>query len=84
MVPHRNLVHLGHAQDAWLTNAEVERVAQFASISFDASIWEMVMGLISTRGLAVLRTCFPSWLATWAGSTAHRPPNGTLRAVPPP
>ncbi|QIO34958.1 non-ribosomal peptide synthetase [Bradyrhizobium sp. 1(2017)] len=57
MVEHRGLVNLALAQRALFNVNSSSRVVQFASFSFDASIWEIVMALCSgaTLFLAGLR-----------------------------
>ncbi|MFB6420649.1 MULTISPECIES: non-ribosomal peptide synthetase [Bradyrhizobium] len=47
MVEHRGLVNLALAQRALFELNSHSRVVQFASFSFDASIWEIVMALCS-------------------------------------
>jgi amino acid adenylation domain-containing protein len=42
---HRGLTNLAEAQRALFASLSASHVLQFASLSFDASIWEMVMGL---------------------------------------
>ncbi|MHB0772406.1 amino acid adenylation domain-containing protein [Bradyrhizobium sp. 5.13L] len=51
MVEHRGLVNLALAQRALLEVNSHCRVVQFASFSFDASIWEIVMALCSGAAL---------------------------------
>jgi amino acid adenylation domain-containing protein len=47
MVEHRGLVNLARTQRALFEVNSLSRVVQFASCSFDASIWEIVMALCS-------------------------------------
>ncbi|KRR27580.1 non-ribosomal peptide synthetase [Bradyrhizobium retamae] len=47
MVEHRGLVNLARAQRALFDVSQRSRVMQFASLSFDASTWEIVMALCS-------------------------------------
>jgi amino acid adenylation domain-containing protein len=51
MVEHRHVVHLAHAQHAYFQFAPHHRIAQFASISFDASLADIVMALTSGASL---------------------------------
>ncbi|MGO1072601.1 amino acid adenylation domain-containing protein [Lysobacter sp. CA199] len=51
MIEHRNAVHLAHTQIARLRIAAHSRVAQFASLGFDASVLEIVMALCSGAAL---------------------------------
>ncbi|MBR0960067.1 amino acid adenylation domain-containing protein [Bradyrhizobium japonicum] len=51
MVEHRGLVNLALAQRALFEVSSHSRVVQFASFSFDASIWEIVMALCSGAAL---------------------------------
>ncbi|WP_375167854.1 amino acid adenylation domain-containing protein [Bradyrhizobium sp. CCGB01] len=51
MVEHRGLVNLALAQRALFDVNSHSRVVQFASFSFDASIWEIVMALCSGAAL---------------------------------
>nr|WP_236840868.1 non-ribosomal peptide synthetase [Bradyrhizobium sp. CCGE-LA001] len=51
MVEHRGLVNLALAQRALFEVNSSSRVVQFASFSFDASIWEIVMALCSGAAL---------------------------------
>jgi amino acid adenylation domain-containing protein len=43
MIPHRGIMNLADAQLAQLPLAAGERILQFASISFDAAVWDVVM-----------------------------------------
>ncbi|MBA3485669.1 MAG: amino acid adenylation domain-containing protein, partial [Lysobacter sp.] len=47
MVEHRQLCHLAASQAAVFGDLEGSRVLQFASPSFDASVWEWAMALLS-------------------------------------
>jgi non-ribosomal peptide synthetase component F len=47
MVEHRGLVNLALAQRALFDVSQRSRVVQFASFSFDASTWEIIMALCS-------------------------------------
>ncbi|AEV85018.1 thioester reductase [Actinoplanes sp. SE50] len=51
-VPHRALLNLRHAQNRHLDVRPGDRVLQFASPSFDASVWELAMAL--TNGAALV------------------------------
>ncbi|ANW03876.1 non-ribosomal peptide synthetase [Bradyrhizobium icense] len=51
MVEHRGLVNLAQAQRTLFEVSPHSRVVQFASFSFDASTWEIVMALCSGAGL---------------------------------
>ncbi|HEY4087319.1 MAG TPA: amino acid adenylation domain-containing protein, partial [Bryobacteraceae bacterium] len=50
-VTHRGLCNLAEAQQELFTPLAGGRVLQFASLSFDASVWEIVMGLASGAAL---------------------------------
>ncbi|MEH2617403.1 amino acid adenylation domain-containing protein [Bradyrhizobium sp. AZCC 1620] len=54
MVEHRGLVNLALAQRAMFDVSPRSRIVQFASFSFDASIWEIIMALCSGAGLFLL------------------------------
>ncbi|MVT50318.1 amino acid adenylation domain-containing protein [Bradyrhizobium yuanmingense] len=56
MVEHRGLVNLALAQRALFNVNSSSRVVQFASLSFDASIWEIVMALCSGAALFLTGT----------------------------
>ncbi|TGN90761.1 amino acid adenylation domain-containing protein [Bradyrhizobium yuanmingense] len=56
MVEHRGLVNLALAQRALFEVSSHSRVVQFASFSFDASIWEIVMALCSGAELFLAGT----------------------------
>ncbi|MCA1460448.1 amino acid adenylation domain-containing protein [Bradyrhizobium sp. NBAIM18] len=56
MVEHRGLVNLALAQRALFNINSSSRVVQFASLSFDASIWEIVMALCSGAALFLAGT----------------------------
>ncbi|MEH2621948.1 amino acid adenylation domain-containing protein/non-ribosomal peptide synthase protein (TIGR01720 family) [Bradyrhizobium sp. AZCC 1719] len=43
MIPHRGIMNLAEAQLAQLPLAPTDRILQFASISFDAAVWDVVM-----------------------------------------
>ncbi|KAK9760749.1 hypothetical protein K7432_014895 [Basidiobolus ranarum] len=45
MIEHRGVVHLALAQPTYLGIDPSSRILQFASISFDASVWEIFMAL---------------------------------------
>ena len=47
MVEHRQLCHLSAAQQAVFGDLHGARVLQFASLSFDASVWEWAMALLA-------------------------------------
>jgi amino acid adenylation domain-containing protein len=51
MVEHRGLVNLAQAQSKLFSVSADSRVVQFASLSFDASTWEVVMALGSGAAL---------------------------------
>src|SRR5262245_16829426 len=53
VVEHRNAVHLAHAQARLLGIAPGHRVLQFSAPGFDASIWEVLMTLLSGATLCV-------------------------------
>ncbi|MCY7283313.1 MAG: amino acid adenylation domain-containing protein, partial [Cyanobacteria bacterium CAN_BIN43] len=53
MVSHRGLCNLAKAQIALFGIQATSKILQFASLSFDASIWEIVMGLTSGATLYV-------------------------------
>lgn len=54
IVSHAGIPSLAVAQVQWLNLGPESRVLQFASISFDASFWEMLMAL-TTGGVLILR-----------------------------
>ncbi|WP_036034518.1 non-ribosomal peptide synthetase [Bradyrhizobium yuanmingense] len=56
MVEHRGLVNLALGQRALFNINSSSRVVQFASLSFDASIWEIVMALCSGAALFLAGT----------------------------
>lgn len=47
LLPHRGLCNLHRAQRAAFNIEPTHRVLQFAPLSFDASVWETVMGLLN-------------------------------------
>ena len=47
MLPHRGLVNLARAQRKAFGIEPASRILQFASLSFDASVWETVMALLN-------------------------------------
>jgi amino acid adenylation domain-containing protein len=53
MVPHRGLCNLAQAQTDLFGVRATSKILQFASLSFDASIWEIVMGITSGATLYV-------------------------------
>ncbi|WP_316169155.1 non-ribosomal peptide synthetase [Bradyrhizobium sp. SZCCHNS2017] len=54
MIEHRGLVNLALAQIALFETTERSRIVQFASLSFDASVWDIVMALCSGAELHLL------------------------------
>ena len=52
MIAHRSVVNLTYAQQKRLEGIPGRRVLQFASFSFDGSVWEFVMAWI--RGAALV------------------------------
>ncbi|UFS85862.1 amino acid adenylation domain-containing protein [Bradyrhizobium daqingense] len=66
MVEHRGLVNLALAQRTMFDINSSSRVVQFASSSFDASVWEIVMALCSGAALFL------------AGSREHRDASALL------
>ena len=54
MVGHGNLCHLATYQARRVVETDGQRVGLFASIGFDASVWEVVMALCSSGCLAVI------------------------------
>lgn len=55
MVPHRGQMNLYESQKAVFKMTPEDSVLQFASIAFDASIWEVNMALLSGASLVVLK-----------------------------
>ncbi|PSB57974.1 non-ribosomal peptide synthetase [Chamaesiphon polymorphus] len=53
MVPHQGLCNLAQAQTDLFGVRATSKILQFASLSFDASIWEIVMGITSGATLYV-------------------------------
>ncbi|MDR6224079.1 non-ribosomal peptide synthetase [Desmospora profundinema] len=54
MVEHRSVIHLiDHFQNEWSIQ-EQDRVGQFASLSFDAAVWEMGVSLLSGACLHII------------------------------
>ncbi|WP_035642931.1 non-ribosomal peptide synthetase, partial [Bradyrhizobium sp. ORS 375] len=54
MIEHRGLVNLALAQIALFDITQDSRVVQFASLSFDASVWDIVMALCSGAELHLI------------------------------
>ncbi|MGY3453936.1 amino acid adenylation domain-containing protein [Bradyrhizobium sp. USDA 4353] len=54
MLEHRGLVNLALAQIALFDLSEDSRIVQFASLSFDASVWDIVMALCSGAELHLI------------------------------
>jgi amino acid adenylation domain-containing protein len=53
MLSHRGLRNLAHAQSKLFPSAARQRILQFASLSFDASIWEITMALTAGSTLVL-------------------------------
>lgn len=53
LVPHRGLINVSQAQAAMFSLQPEERVLQFASLNFDASIFEIVMALSAGAALCL-------------------------------
>ena len=53
MLQHRGWCNLGMAQQLAFGQGEGSRVLQFSALSFDASVWEMVMALLSGATLSL-------------------------------
>ncbi|MDZ7376789.1 MAG: amino acid adenylation domain-containing protein [candidate division KSB1 bacterium] len=53
MLQHRGWCNLGRAQQLAFGQGEGDRVLQFSALSFDASVWEMVMALLSGATLSL-------------------------------
>jgi len=66
MIEHRGLVNLALAQAALFNVGPHSRIVQFASFSFDASVWDIVMALCSGAELHLL------------GDREHRDTSGLL------
>ncbi|MGJ4889077.1 amino acid adenylation domain-containing protein [Bradyrhizobium sp. HKCCYLRH3099] len=54
MVEHRGLINLARAQIALFDTGPDSRIVQFASFSFDASVWDIVMALCAGAELHLL------------------------------
>lgn len=54
LVPHRGLLNLAAFQKQIFEQREGHRILQFASLSFDASIWEIAMTLLTGATLCML------------------------------
>ncbi|MCK1516313.1 amino acid adenylation domain-containing protein [Bradyrhizobium sp. 190] len=81
MVEHCGLVNLALAQRALFAVSPRSRVVQFASFSFDASTWEIIMALCSGAGLFLLSARehrntseLPDYLSRHAITHATLPP----------
>lgn len=51
LLAHRGLVNLAAAQAVSFCITPADRILQFSSLSFDASVWELVMALLNGAGL---------------------------------
>jgi amino acid adenylation domain-containing protein len=69
MVEHRGVINLAQAQQALFNVTPQSRIVQFASFSFDASAWDMVMALCAGAELHI------------AGSHAQSDPDAFLELV---
>ncbi|MFD2679425.1 amino acid adenylation domain-containing protein [Bacillus seohaeanensis] len=54
VIEHKGLCNLVHAQKEIFTVKEEDRILQFASMSFDASVWEIFMGLANGATLCLM------------------------------
>ncbi len=55
MLPHQGLCNLSRAQRKAFTISPERRILQFASLSFDASVWETVMALLNGAALILAK-----------------------------
>ena len=79
MVEHRGLVNLAQAQIARFVVCANSRILQFASFSFDASSWEVVMALGSGASLYLLSDLlFHDRSQLWAYLQQHAITHATL------
>ncbi len=53
LLEHRGLVNLAHAQQRIIRPAVRSRILQFSALSFDASVWELVMALTTGATLCL-------------------------------
>ncbi|NYT94925.1 non-ribosomal peptide synthetase [Salinispora sp. H7-4] len=84
-VPHRGALNLRHAQREHLDVRPGDRVLQFASPSFDASVWELLMSLTNGAELVLPpRGTDPGDLRQQAGLVTHMtlPPSLLERLSP--
>jgi len=89
MVPHRGLANLAAAQRTLFRTQPSSRVLQFASPSFDASVWEMTMALgagaalrLAPREALLPGPDFARNLAAWGITHVTLPPSA-LAVTPP-
>jgi len=87
LVPQRGLINLAQAQRQIFDLTPASRVLQFASLSFDAAIFEIVMALTTGAALYLIPNAartgsqLVKWLQTYAITHATLPP-AVLRTLP--
>lgn len=81
MIPHRGQVNMHRSQTERFALVPGDKVLQFASLSFDASVWEMSMALLTGAALVLVKKSIADDAASFAAYLQEK--EVTIVTLPP-